>query len=64
MGKEKIEANIPSDKLNEILLQTQKLLHQLSMDIGYLDGARSQFDIQIPVERSPKNFLLRISNKN
>lgn len=64
MGNEKIEANIPSDKLNEILLQTQKLLHQLSMDIGYLDGARSQFDIQIPVERSPKNFLLRISNKN
>lgn len=61
MGKKMIEASISSDKLDEVLHLAQDLLHQLSLDIGYLDGARSYFYSKIDVNRSPKKFIDRIS---
>lgn len=63
-GNRKIEATIPTEKLDEVLRLAQDLLHQISMDIGYSDGARSYFYTPIPKERSPKEFLDRISKKN
>lgn len=64
MGKRKIEATIPNDKLDEALQLAQDLLHQISLDIGYNDGATSYFYTPIPKERSPKEFLDRVSKKN
>lgn len=64
MGKRKIEATILTDKLDEVLRLAQDLLHQISIDIGYSDGARSYFYTPIPKERSLKEFVDRISKKN
>ncbi|MDD5160466.1 MAG: hypothetical protein PHI47_10475 [Sulfuricurvum sp.] len=63
MGKKMIEATIPNDKLDEALQLAQDLLHQISFDIGYLDGSKSYFYTPILKEHSPKEFLMRISKK-
>jgi hypothetical protein len=61
MGNRKIEAVVRSDKLSELLGLTEDLLHQLSSDISYNDGAKSFFYSKIDSAHSPQEFLRRIS---
>lgn len=63
MGKAKIESVIKNDKLDELLSLTESLLHQLSIDVKYVDGSKSYFYSKIDPSRAPNVFLQRIAKK-